>query len=339
MDVHPLVLEPIYKPRLWGGRRLHTLFGRSVPSDQPIGESWEVADLPNEQSIVTAGPSRGQTLHELVKRWDTSLIGDASLCEGAFPLLIKYLDAAQPLSVQVHPDEATARKMGGSVRSKHEAWYVIDAAPNAVLYKGLRSGVTQEQFTSAMVRGCPDEVLLRIPARVGEVHEIQAGTVHALGAGVMVAEVQTPSDTTFRLFDWNRIDSHTGRPREMHLEQALRSIHFEPVAKSMMKQKSAVATAWGSTPKVQVECLGVTEDFVIDRVILNDGVDFSMALGELVIWMTLSGLGRLLHPVSGLEINVRRWDTVVFPAAVTACRWISEGPMEALVVTLPHHRH
>ena len=139
--VHPLVFEPLFKPRIWGGRRLETLLNKRLPPGVAIGESWEVVDLEEEQSVVAAGPARGKGLSELVQGWGVDLLGRAELPAGRYPLLIKFLDARESLSVQVHPDEATVRRLGGRVRVKHEAWYVIDAQPDAFIYRGLREGV------------------------------------------------------------------------------------------------------------------------------------------------------------------------------------------------------
>ena len=186
MVVCPLVFQPIYKPRIWGGRRLVTLFDRSLPGDGPIGESWEVADLEDDQSVARAGDeAKGKTLGRLTEEWGPKLFGQAELCQGRFPLLIKYLDARDALSVQVHPDEATARRFGGSVRAKDEAWYVVAAEAGACIYRGLVPGVDQQAFRAAVKAGAVRETLREIPVKAGQCFYLPAGTVHALGAGAV----------------------------------------------------------------------------------------------------------------------------------------------------------
>src|SRR5690606_6468837 len=156
--------EPIYKPRIWGGDRILSFFGRNrtPPSSTPIGESWELADLENDQSVVAAGPPQGKTLSELIRDWGSDLMGRAELFQGRFPLLIKFLDGRDVLSVQVHPSEAVAARLGGSVRVKHEAWYILSAEPGAVIYHGLEPGVTQEQFRKAMLSGQVEGILRKV---------------------------------------------------------------------------------------------------------------------------------------------------------------------------------
>jgi len=220
------VFEPIFKPRIWGGRRMEALLDKKLPPEVAIGESWEVVDLEDEESVVAAGPGKGKKLGELVQSWGDDLLGRAGLIQGRFPLLIKFRDAKEALSIQVHPDEATARRLGGRVRVKHEAWYVIDARPEAFIYRGLREGVNADELRRAVDEDCVVSVLNRIPARKGHCYTLPSGTVHALGGGVTVAEVQTPSEVTYRLYDWNRVDAATGRRRELHIEEALACVSY-----------------------------------------------------------------------------------------------------------------
>ncbi|GAF79177.1 unnamed protein product, partial [marine sediment metagenome] len=226
MDVYPLIFQPILKPKIWGGRKLENLLAKCLPKGELIGESWEIADLEDDQSIVAVGPAKGKTLGQLVEEWGADLLGRAKLFDGRFPLLIKLLDANDTLSVQVHPDEAAARRLGGRVRIKNEAWYVIDADENGFIYRGVREGVDPDALKRAVEAQAVKSVLKRIAVKKGRCYYLPSGTIHALGAGVLVAEVQTPSDITYRLYDWNRIDPSTGSPRELHLEQALECISY-----------------------------------------------------------------------------------------------------------------
>lgn len=232
----PLALEPIIVPKPWGGHRLERL-GKPLPDDQPAGttygESWEVADLPEDalsasakgRTLVASGPHRGKSLRQLVEEMGSELLGSASPTPaGDFPLLVKLLDTAENLSIQVHPHEEYVGRRHGWF-PKTESWYVLDARPGAAIFKGFRPGVTMEAAWAAA--GTPDlaELLQRIPVSRGDFHHLPAGTVHALGADVTVAEVQTPSDTTLRLYDWTEEYQRSGRP--LHVEDGLWAVFAE----------------------------------------------------------------------------------------------------------------
>jgi mannose-6-phosphate isomerase len=223
MDIYPLKSVPVFKQRIWGGRRLREVFGKELGPGQKIGESWEIADLPEGQSRIANGPLAGLTLGEVVRRYTEQITGTKDFPE-RFGLLVKFLDAQDVLSVQVHPDAETCRRMGKG-DPKTECWYVIQAEPGAVIYKGFKKGVTRERFAGAIRDGTAADLLAAVAVKSGECHFIAAGTVHSLGAGLLIAEVQTPSDTVYRVFDWNRVDE-SGKPRPLHIAEALESIHF-----------------------------------------------------------------------------------------------------------------
>jgi len=222
--LYPLTFEPIYKERVWGGERLREALGKELTGIAPVGESWELVDLSGDQSRVAAGSRSGATLHDLVQMDGEALLGPAALDGERFPLLVKYIDASQTLSVQVHPDSEAAPRLGG--RPKSEAWYILDAEPDAVLYLGLEPGVTAASLRASLAAGEVEKLVRRIPVRRGDLFPVPPGTVHAIGAGVLLAEVQQPSDTTYRVYDWGRLGLD-GQPRELHVEQALQSIHFD----------------------------------------------------------------------------------------------------------------
>ena len=227
MDVYPLIFDPILKPKIWGGQRLKSLLNKNLPTNETIGESWELADLEEDQSVVAQGSAKGKTLGALIKEWGTDLLGRAELFENRFPLLIKFLDAQESLSVQVHPDEATARRLGGTVRVKNEVWYVLEAKADAYIYRGLQSGIDAAALQQAIAQDRVESVLQRLPVKKGHCYYLPSGTIHALGAGVVVAEVQTPSDVTYRVYDWDRVDPSTGARRELHLSEALGCISYD----------------------------------------------------------------------------------------------------------------
>jgi mannose-6-phosphate isomerase len=235
--VSPLVFEPIFMERIWGGRRLQSKFGKKLPPNARIGESWEIVDRPEAQSVVARGPLQGKSLHEL---WtdDRSLLFGAVPDAPRFPLLIKLLDAHEKLSLQVHPPEQFAGELGGE--PKTEFWYVADAEPGAELLLGFREPITRDQFESALHEGTAADYVHRIRMKPGDAAFLPAGRAHAVGAGNLLIEIQQNSDTTYRVFDWNRIDSTTGKPRELHVEQALRCIDFDDVRPKLSEPKGEV---------------------------------------------------------------------------------------------------
>jgi len=222
-----LKLAPIFKPRVWGGRRFASSLGRALPDPEtPFGESWELADIEEAQSVVADGPFAGKTLGELLEKFAKPLLGGISPRDGRFPLLLKFIDASERLSVQVHPGrEACAALAGKGAREKTECWYVMASDPGAVLYVGLEPGVDRKGFEEALAWGDVERLLHKREVAPGEFVYIPAGTVHAVGKGILLAEVQQSSDTTYRFFDWNRVGLD-GNPRELHVEEALASIDF-----------------------------------------------------------------------------------------------------------------
>ncbi len=233
MTPAPVSFEPICMPRPWGGRKLHELLGKPLPVGQPIGETWELSSLAGAESRVARGPLAGRTLRDLRALWGPAL-GPADAA-GGFPLLIKFLDARENLSIQVHP-RPVAGESDAARGVKHECWYVIHAEPRAQLFLGLAPGV--DRAALAATAGS-DRVVAQLrpwPARAGDCFYLPSGTPHALGAGVVVAEVQTTSDVTYRLYDWGRVGLD-GRPRALHLAEALANLRddvppgeFRPVA-------------------------------------------------------------------------------------------------------------
>lgn len=223
MRPYPLRFVPILKQTIWGGRLLGERLGKPIGSESNYAESWEVVDHGADQSVVAAGPLAGQTLRQLLTDRHRWLMGDAP--EQKFPLLLKYLDCNRVLSVQVHPDDEYAAAMSTPDRGKTEAWYIVDAKPSSVIYAGLKAGVDAPALRSAIERGTAEDVLHQFQPQSGDCVFIPAGTVHAIGAGLLVAEIQQSSDTTFRLYDWNRLDE-AGNSRELHLEQSLAVTDF-----------------------------------------------------------------------------------------------------------------
>jgi mannose-6-phosphate isomerase len=234
--LYPFTFRPIFKERLWGGRKLEELYKKKLPAGIPIGESWEVSDRPQDESVISNGPLAGKTLRWLMEHHPQELLGNAKpASSGRFPLLIKILDAQEKLSLQVHPPRAKAAELGGE--PKTEMWYVADATPEADLYVGLKRGVTRAEFEQKIQSGNVAECFHRIPVRKGNSMFLQSGRVHALGAGNVIFEIQQNSDTTYRVFDWNRVDTN-GKPRELHIPQSLESIDFNDFEPSLTASPS-----------------------------------------------------------------------------------------------------
>ncbi len=240
MSLYVLKFKPHYLEKMWGGRKIETILGKALPAGKLIGESWEIYDFPPGvaddsgnwlSSEVANGPLAGRTLHELVREFRRDLHGDVPLVgsAGQFPLLIKFLDAAQDLSLQVHPDRAYALAHP-EAHLKSEAWYIVQADQGSRLLKDLNNGVTREILHKATQMGTVSDLIGSVEAKAGQCFYLPSGTVHALGAGILAAEVQTPSDTTYRLFDFNRVDPSTGNLRKLHVEQAMACIDFKASA-------------------------------------------------------------------------------------------------------------
>jgi mannose-6-phosphate isomerase len=331
MSLYPLVFTPRFVEKIWGGRKLQDVLGKTLSSNQPTGESWELYDFPPGvvdacthwvSSMVANGPLKGKSLHSLVTDHKHDLLGDVKLTgpHGQFPLLIKFLDAREDLSVQVHPDEAYAATHPNA-HLKSEAWYIMQHDPNARLLIGLTPGATKESFTKAITTGNVEEQIQAIPAKVGDCHYLPSGTVHALGAGILVAEVQTPSDTTFRVFDFNRVDPSTGKLRKLHVDEALACIDFtnKPADKLKTPSNRLVDSPYFGMEKVQ----------------LSQGINQPIA-HKPAIWIMLEGKAQL--SAEGYEpTTVKTGDTVMLPAVMknpslktlSNCAWIE--------VTFPVH--
>ncbi|MEY2491655.1 MAG: mannose-6-phosphate isomerase [Verrucomicrobiota bacterium] len=219
----PLAFEPVFMERVWGGRKLESLYHKKIPPQKCIGESWEIVDRSEAQSIVRDGPLAGRSIHDLWVNFRREIFGEVPDAP-RFPLLIKLLDCREKLSLQVHPPARVAGFLGGE--PKTEAWIIVDAAPDAELWLGLREPTEPQKFAEALNSGQAAELVHRIRVKTGDAFLIPSGRMHAIGGGNLIVEVQENSDTTYRIFDWNRRDEN-GQARELHIEEAMRCIDFE----------------------------------------------------------------------------------------------------------------
>ena len=219
--------------RVWGGRRLEQLYGKRLPSAALIGESWEIVDRPEAQSVVHEGPLRGATLHKLWRKYRSEIFGELP-DSPRFPVLVKLLDAQENLSLQVHPAKQIARQLGGE--SKSEFWYVAHATPKARIYAGFKKATTAKNFTKALEEGKVEKHLHALEVESGDALFLPSGRIHALGAGNVIVEIQENSDTTYRIYDWDRARQRNA-PRQMHVEQAMECVDFADVAPKLLRPK------------------------------------------------------------------------------------------------------
>ncbi len=333
---YPLKFEPIYKAKAWGGRRLETI-GRELPPGEQIGESWEICDLASsspsgggggpERSIISNGPLAGTTLNQLLLESGPELMG-STYRDGmdAFPLLAKVLNPEEQLSLQVHPNEAYVQKHPDAFL-KNEAWCILDAGPDGTMYTGVKPGTDRDAFRSAVESGNTDGLLAMLqsePAMPGKCHHIQSGTLHAGGGGVLAFEVQTPSDTTFRVYDWGRTD------RELHIEQAMECIDFDASPPAPPGDPKPHADG-SSTAQILADC----EYFRITRVQSNAGADFGLGHADMAIWHILEGTGEI-DPGNGTEaVAFQRGETLLIPAGLDAARVRRDVATRRLEVTVP----
>jgi len=321
----PLILQPLYRRYLWGGRRFATALHQPLPPGDDYAEAWELADHGADQSLVACGPLAGRSLGDLVRRHGRELLGRHAPLP-SFPLLFKFLDACRDLSVQVHPDDARAARLPVPDRGKTEAWYVIAADEGARVWAGLVAGIDREGLAAAIAADRCSEVLHWFTPRPGDCVFIPAGTVHAIGAGLLVAEIQQSSDVTYRLHDWGRLGPD-GRPRQLHLEAGLEAVtRFGPVEPLRPPRRQSTTRLVSS------------DRFVFDEVVApehgrwecggDDGCHFIAVLD-----------GRWeIDPRWGLPA-LARGRCMLLPAAAGACGFAVTGdgpaPPRALHVALP----
>jgi mannose-6-phosphate isomerase len=233
--LYPLTFHPIFKERIWGGREIERLYGKKLPTGKPIGESWEISDRPGDESVIANGKFAGKNLRWLMENYARELLGNAKPAKGnRFPLLCKILDAREKLSLQVHPPAGKAAELKGE--PKTEMWFIANAAPGAELYVGLKHGVTRADFEKKISNDSVADCFHKISVRASDTMFLPSGRVHAIGAGLVIFEIQQNSDTIYRVFDWNRVGLD-GKPRDLHVAQSLASIDFNDFEPKLVETK------------------------------------------------------------------------------------------------------
>jgi mannose-6-phosphate isomerase len=318
----PLRFQPYLRPMVWGGRRLGEMLGKPLPTPEPYGESWEISDHPSHRSATG-----GRTLRDLMEHERAALLGPSAPSYDVFPWLVKWLDAWDWLSVQVHPDEEAVKRLWPGEASKTEAWFVLDAAPGSKIYAGLLPGVDERELRAALAAGAVAECLHRFEPWPGDCLFLPAGTVHAVGGGVLMAEVQQTSDATFRLFDWNRRDAK-GQSRTLHIEESIASIHWDGGPVRPVRAAGYGTVAAGPAWQSLVGCRYFALDYGRPKEAFWCG-----GTGCMQVAMVLHGAARL-ETAAG-EQAIRTGDTLLFPAAMPRVRCEPLAPLGLLLATLP----
>lgn len=293
-----LRLKPLYQDRVWGGRALESALNRTLPPDRPIGESWEIVDRPEAQSVVSGGDFDGKTLREVIANNAAVIMGPQWPADRPFPILVKWLDCKERLSLQVHPPASVAAELKGE--PKTENWYIAACEPGSHLIVGLKRGVTRGQFEKALADLTLDDCVHRFPVKAGDSILVHSGQIHAIDGGNLILEIQQNSDTTYRVYDWGRVGLD-GKPRAMHVEQSLKSIKwddFEPTAVSGARVPATIADA---------------REFRIRRVPLATGERLAFNAGEQPRILSVVE-GGLNAEVGGEVLN--RGDNVILPHTV-----------------------
>ena len=324
----PLVFEPYLRPQVWGGRRLGDQLGKALPDGGTYGEAWELSGHPHHVSRVAEGPFKGTGLNDLCSKHGREIFGKDHT--GPFPLLIKLLDCHDWLSIQVHPTDAIAEQLRPGELGKTEAWIVLGVQPEGKIFAGLKPGVDRKVLEKHLQAGTTDQCLHAFTPKPGDCIFLPAGTVHAVGGGVVMAEVQQTSDATFRLFDWNRLGTD-GKPRALHLDESLASINWQagPVQPVVGKPLSDLPA--GVTGEHLVSC----PFFHLTRFRLTENVALPAGAG-MSIWMVLTGTAELSQAERPFCRKFTQGETVLIPAIALECQWMSrEGETTLLEVKVP----
>jgi mannose-6-phosphate isomerase len=306
--MYPLKFIPIYQERIWGGRNLEKVFGRKIHGDH-IGESWDLSSHPNGTSIVENGFLAGKNLNEIIAEYKEKLMGKKFVNEKPFPLLIKILDANDNLSIQVHPDDECAHKAAGEA-GKTEAWYVVYAKQEAHIVYGLKNHITKEEFCKAVEDNRIVDTVKKVAVKSGDMIFVPAGTVHALLDGVMVYEVQQNSDTTYRIYDYDRVGDD-GKRRELHIDKALEVINF-------VEQPSSIFT------NPSINC----QHFSMEKLAIAGEV-YEKTNDQFIVYCVIEGSGEIRYE-KALE-RLRPGDTVLIPACLES--FIIRGNLLLLKIT------
>ncbi|QDU49755.1 type I phosphomannose isomerase catalytic subunit [Gimesia panareensis] len=317
----PLEFTPLLKRSRWGGERLGTILHKPIGLEGDYGESWELSDHPEAPTLIASGEYAGCTLSEVIGQNPQAMYG-AGTCYSTFPLLIKFIDATDRLSLQVHPDDSHQPHFDARKSGKSEAWVILDAAPDSRIYAGLKAGIDADELRTQLEQGRVEACLHSYPVRPGDCVFIPAGTLHAIGEGILLAEVQQTSDITYRLFDWNRLDQ-SGQPRPLHVEQAFESINFQRGPVDLLKPQLRQVQEHTIEDLLESSCFTIRRHRAARSLRLP-------SLNRAQILIVLEGTGQLDCSAESYELTQGK--TLLVPAAASDCEIIVESEMTFLEV-------
>lgn len=334
--LYPMLQDPVLKTTVWGGRRLESLLGLPLPADEKVGEAWVVADHPHGTSHVVAGPLAGRSLRRITMDYAEELYGRGFPAEWRqrFPLLVKVIDAADDLSVQVHPDERAIRERGIADSAKTEGWVILHAEPASRLIVDVRPGTDPEAFRCAAAEGKLEAMLVEQAVRPGDVVFVPAGRLHAIGRGIVLAEFQQPGDTTYRVYDWGRVDAQ-GRGRQLHLEQAVACLNFSDRFPGPGGRGVIVRQGPG---RAGVESLVECDKFYVHRATLNSGPLHRRLDHGFECAMMIDGEAEIASPMQGESLRIRKGQTAIVPAVCGSYELRPRGAATALLSGVPRPR-
>lgn len=320
--LYPLPFFPIYKDKIWGGDKVKTILNKDFSPLKNCGEMWLLSGCENDVSLVSDGPLAENDLNELLEIFFDDLIGDKRFDDKnvKFPLLVKVIDSQSWLSIQVHPDDAMAKSLGYD-NGKSEMWYILDAEPGAKIIAGFNKVVTRQEYEKHVEENTLEEILNYIPVEKGDTIYIPAGLVHALGPGLLVAEIQQPSDITYRISDWNRVDAE-GKPRELHLELATQAIDFsEDGCPRIIKNRE-----YQQNTRIElVNC----EYFNTNVIVVTDKLDFTFDTEDTFIaFMAVEGSGSITS--NSITTNIKRGEVVLLPAMLEDYSISADEPLKLI---------
>ncbi len=324
-ELYPLKFGPIYQYRLWGGRKLGHLLSKPLPNDEAIGEAWILSDRKDHASKVTDGALKGYTITQLMKDYPNELMGKLANSFEHFPLLLKFLDCKEVLSVQVHPSDDQKAYLPQGDTGKTEAWVVLETDKDSRIYAGLTKNTTEQNLQEAVQNHSIADRLHSFVPKPGDAVFIHSGTVHTL-SGTVVFEVQENSDVTFRLYDWDRTDPKTSKPRDLQVDEALACIDFEQVDIGPVEPVT-------DAHRKNIEKLFDNEHFVLWRI--KDELPFKVGFkNEPTILVCIEGTGKLVHNANDYEIN--KGDVMLLPAAVGECDLQPTHKINLLQIAIPY---
>lgn len=324
-QLYPLKFHPIYKDKIWGGNRLKTVLNKEIQNNK-TGESWELSSVEGSVSVISNGFLAGNSLEEILEIYMGDILGERVFEEfgTVFPLLFKFIDANDVLSVQVHPDDELAmRKHNGM--GKTELWYVVDSEPGAYVYAGFQKGVTKNDFSKLIEANKVKDTLRIEKVKPGDVFFIPAGLIHATGPGVLFAEIQQTSDLTYRVYDWNRKDDK-GNLRDLHVSDALEAINFHKIGSAKIDYHNQKGVA---------NQINLNENFVVNKLIFDAPYHAEyIKLDSFVAYMCLHGSANIEYADSKIE-TIKKGETVLIPSVLETIKLIPNDNVEILEVFMP----